>query len=131
MTSHHIPGVGTVFLPVSDQDRSLAFFRDVLGFEVRTDDQVGEDYRWVEVAPAGAYTVIALVPPTGQDDPQPGGRAPFGFDTPDLTAAMAELGSRGVQFEDVMGGDGSGMPRMAFFSDPDGNRFSLVEANPS
>src|SRR5690242_9043402 len=104
MTSHHIPGVGTGFLPVSDQDRSLAFCRDVLGFELRTDDQVGEDYRWVEVAPAGAYTVIALVPPTGQDDPQPGGRAPFGFDTPDLTAAMAELGSRGVVFEDVMGG---------------------------
>ena len=131
MTSPHIPGVGTVFLPVSDQDRSLAFFRDTLGFEVRTDDRVSEDYRWIEVAPPGAYTVIALVPPTSGDDPKPGGRAPFGFDTPDLDAAMADLGRRGVQFEDVMGGDGSSMPRMAFFLDPDGNRFSLVQSDPS
>ncbi|GAA1251662.1 VOC family protein [Oryzihumus leptocrescens] len=62
-TAQHIPGVGTVYLAVSDQDRALAFYRDVLGFEVRTDTDFGEGFRWIEVAPAGAYTVIALVPP--------------------------------------------------------------------
>ena len=30
-TANHIPGVGTVYLAVSDQDRALAFYRDVLG----------------------------------------------------------------------------------------------------
>jgi catechol 2,3-dioxygenase-like lactoylglutathione lyase family enzyme len=111
---------------VSDLDRALAFYRDALGFEVRTDAEFGEGFRWVEVAPAGAYTLIALVTPTSEEDPQPGGRAPFGFDTPDLAAAMAEYGARGVEFEDVMGGEGP-VPAMAYFRDPDGNRIMLVE----
>jgi catechol 2,3-dioxygenase-like lactoylglutathione lyase family enzyme len=125
-TAQHIPGVGSVYLAVSDQERALAFYRDVLGFEVRTDTEFGEGFRWVEVAPAGAYTVIALVPPFGDEDPQPGGNAPFGFDTPDLEAAMAEFGSRGLEFEDVRAADGP-VPAMAYFRDPDGNRILLVE----
>ena len=119
-------GGSTVYLAVSDQDRALAFYRDVLGFDVRTDTEFGEGLRWVEVAPAGAYTVIALVRPMSEDDAKPGGQAPFGFDTPDLEAAMAEFGARGVEFEDVMGGDGP-VPPMAYFRDPDGNRILLVE----
>jgi catechol 2,3-dioxygenase-like lactoylglutathione lyase family enzyme len=125
-SAQHIPGVGTVYLSVNDQDRALTFYRDVLGFEVRTDTEFGEGFRWVEVAPAGAYTVIALVPPTREEDPLPGGQAPFGFDTPNLEAAMAEFSSRGVEFEDVMGGDGP-VPAMAYFRDPDGNRILLVQ----
>ena len=125
-SAQHIPGVGTVYLAVSDQDRALAFYRDILGFEVRTDTEFGEGFRWIEVAPAGAYTVIALVPPMREEDPQPGGNAPFGFDTPHLESAMAEFSSRGVEFEDVMGGGGP-VPPMAYFRDPDGNRILLVE----
>jgi len=125
-TAPHIPGVGTVYLAVGDQDRALGFYRDVLGFDVRSDTEFGEGLRWIEVAPAGAYTVIALVQPMSEDDPQPGGPAPFGFDTPDLEAAMAEFSARGVEFEDVMGGDGP-VPAMAYFRDPDGNRILLVE----
>jgi len=125
-TAQHIAGVGTVYLAVSDQDRALAFYRDKLGFEVRTDTEFGEGFRWIEVAPAGAYTVIALVPPMREEDPQPGGQAPFGFDTPNLEAAMAEFSSRGVEFEDVMGGEGP-VPPMTYFRDPDGNRILLVE----
>ncbi len=125
-TGQHIPGVGTVYLAVSDQDRALAFYRDQLGFEVRTDTDFGEGLRWIEVAPVGAYTVIALVRPAREEDPQPGGQAPFGFDTPNLEAAMVEFRSRGVEFEDVSGGDGP-VPPMAYFRDPDGNRILLVE----
>jgi lactoylglutathione lyase len=73
-----------------------------------------------------AHTVIALVPPMRAGDPQPGGNAPFGLDTPNLGAAIAEFSSCGVTFEDVMGGDGP-VPRMAYFRDPDGNRILLVE----
>jgi catechol 2,3-dioxygenase-like lactoylglutathione lyase family enzyme len=125
-TRPHIPGVGTVYLAVSDQDRALAFYRDKLGFEVRTDTDYGQGFRWIEVAPVGAYTVIALVRPAREEDPQPGGQAPFGFDTPDLEAAMAEFRSRGVEFEDVRGGEGP-VPPMAYLRDPDGNRILLVE----
>ncbi|MFB4272666.1 VOC family protein [Nonomuraea sp. GTA35] len=51
------------FLPHDDPDASLAFYRDVLGFEVRED--VGYDgMRWITVHPAGRPgTSIVLQPP--------------------------------------------------------------------
>ena len=39
---------------------------------------------------------------------------------------MAEFSSRGVEFEDVRGGEGP-VPPMAYLRDPDGNRILLVE----
>ncbi|GLZ59095.1 MULTISPECIES: VOC family protein [Micromonospora] len=52
------------FLPHTDPEASLAFYRDVLGFEVRLD--VGyEGMRWITVGPAGQpSTAIVLHPPT-------------------------------------------------------------------
>jgi catechol 2,3-dioxygenase-like lactoylglutathione lyase family enzyme len=50
------------FLPHNDADAALAFYRDVLGFEVRND--VGyEGMRWITVAPPGQPTSIVLFPP--------------------------------------------------------------------
>jgi uncharacterized glyoxalase superfamily protein PhnB len=51
------------FLPHTDPDASLAFYRDLLGFEVRLD--VGyEDMRWITVGPVGQPdTNIVLTPP--------------------------------------------------------------------
>jgi catechol 2,3-dioxygenase-like lactoylglutathione lyase family enzyme len=53
------------FLPHADPDASLAFYRDVLGFEVRND--VGfNGLRWITVGPAGQPgTSIVLYPPSG------------------------------------------------------------------
>ncbi len=51
------------FLPHTDPDASLAFFRDVLGFEVRLDVGYG-GMRWITVGPAGQPdTAIVLHPP--------------------------------------------------------------------
>ncbi|MCX4660500.1 VOC family protein [Streptomyces uncialis] len=51
------------FLPHTDPDASLAFYRDMLGFEVR--DDVGYDgMRWITVGPAGQpSTSLVLQPP--------------------------------------------------------------------
>ena len=51
------------FLPHTDAEASLAFYRDLLGFEVRLD--VGhEDMRWITVGPQGQPdTAIVLTPP--------------------------------------------------------------------
>ncbi len=50
------------FLPHTDPEASLAFFRDVLGFEVHAD--VGyEGMRWITVGPAGGGTSVVLYPP--------------------------------------------------------------------
>ncbi|MGP3535330.1 VOC family protein [Microbacterium sp. RD1] len=56
--------IHTSFLPHLDPESSLAFYRDVLGFEVRGD--VGyEGMRWITVGPAGQPdTGIVLHPPT-------------------------------------------------------------------
>src|ERR1700730_7282519 len=55
--------IGTVMVPVSDQDRAIEFYVEKLGFEKRADVPFGGGERWVEVAPAGAATTLALVPP--------------------------------------------------------------------
>jgi lactoylglutathione lyase len=55
-----ITKLNTVALYVNDQERSRAFYVDVLGFEVRTDAQMGEMGRWLEVAPPGGQTTFVL-----------------------------------------------------------------------
>jgi catechol 2,3-dioxygenase-like lactoylglutathione lyase family enzyme len=56
-----ITEVGTVFVPVADQERALAFYVDKLGFEKRVDFEYGGGSRWIEVAPPGATNSISLV----------------------------------------------------------------------
>ena len=46
--------------PSRDQDAALAFFVDTLGFEKRLDAPISPTMRWIEVAPLGATTSIAL-----------------------------------------------------------------------
>ncbi|HMJ79059.1 MAG TPA: VOC family protein, partial [Iamia sp.] len=55
--------ISSSFLPHTDPDASLAFYRDVLGFEIRLD--VGyEGMRWITVGPVGQPdTAIVLHPP--------------------------------------------------------------------
>jgi catechol 2,3-dioxygenase-like lactoylglutathione lyase family enzyme len=127
LTDQPITCVATVFLPVTDQDRSLAFFRDQLGFDVHSDTDFGGGIRWIEVVPPGSTTVIAL---NGPGDWSPGvkagGRAPFSFHTDDLDAAMVTLSERGVEFDDPIRMPPP-TPSMAFFYDPDGNKMLLIQ----
>lgn len=52
------------FLPFTDPEASLAFYRDVLGFEVRLD--VGfEDMRWITVGPSGQPDTAIVLHPIG------------------------------------------------------------------
>jgi lactoylglutathione lyase len=45
---------------VTDQDKALEFYTQKLGFEKRSDQPMGPDQRWIEVAPKGAQTRILL-----------------------------------------------------------------------
>ena len=125
-TRSRITQVGTVIVPVSDQDRALEFYRDKLGFETRTDVPFGEGNRWVEVAPAGAATTIALVPP--REGESPGIETRIGFSTEDVDADHADLRDRGVDVDPEVMRMGDPVPPMFFFRDPDGNTLCLVEA---
>ena len=55
--------IANVIIGVDNQDAMLAFYTDKLGLEQRADIPFGNGERWIEVAPAGAQTPIALCPP--------------------------------------------------------------------
>lgn len=57
----HIKKVGTVFIPVSDQDKALDFYINKLGFEKCVDASYSDGKRWIEVAPPKSEINIALV----------------------------------------------------------------------
>jgi catechol 2,3-dioxygenase-like lactoylglutathione lyase family enzyme len=124
-TRTHITQVGTVIVPVSDQDRALEFYLDTLGFEKRTDTPYGEGERWVEVAPPSAATTIALVPP--REGGPTGIETLVGFTTEDIEADHASLRARGVEADEAVMRMGDPVPPMFFFRDPDGNSFLIVE----
>ena len=124
-TRTRITQVGTVIVPVADQDRALEFYLEKLGFEERMDVPYGEGERWIEVAPAGAATTIALVPP--REGESAGIETRVGFTTEDIDADHADLRARGVDADEEVMRMGGPVPPMFFFSDPDGNRFLIVQ----
>ena len=88
-----ISQIGTVMVPVSDQDRAIEFYCEKLGFEKRSDVPFANDsYRWVEVAPAGAQTTVALVTP--QEGEPVGIDTHIAFSTNDIEAEHAGLVAR-------------------------------------
>lgn len=123
-TKTHITQVGTVIVPVTDQDRAIEFYLDTLGFEKRGDAPYGEGERWVTVAPPGAATTIALVPPREGDST--GIETHVAFTTEDIDADHANLRARGVEADEAVIRIGNPVPPMFLFRDPDGNRFLIV-----
>ncbi len=126
-TTNRITSIGTVIVPVSDQDRALEFYVDTLGFEKRTDVPFGEDMRWLEVAPAGAATTIAIVPPR-EGDPT-GVETRIALSTEDVDADHADLKQRGVDVDDEVMRMGDAVPPMFWFRDPDGNQLLIVQSS--
>ena len=118
-----ITDVRTVGVPVTDQDRALAFYVDELGFETRLDVPIGDGGRWIEVAPSGATTTIALVRP--HEGVPAGVETGIRLKTQDADADNADLRARGVDADDVL--RWPGVPPMFAFRDLDGNGLEIVE----
>ena len=125
-TATRISKVGTICVPVSDQERAIEFYVETLGLEKRTDVPFGDGYRWVEVGPAGADTTIAIVPPPPGN---PTGNVQTGIclNTDDVDAVHADLASRGVDVDAEVSRMGDPVPPMFWFRDPDGNTLMVVE----
>jgi lactoylglutathione lyase len=118
-----IRDIRTIAIDVTDQDDALAFYVDTLGFEKRLDAPITPSMRWIEVAPAGATTSIAL---NAADGPRAvGSDTGIRFTVPDAEAEHAAMRERGVSVGDVIRWDG--VPSMYTVDDPDGNRFYVVE----
>ncbi len=126
ITKTRISKVGTVVIPVSDQERAIEFYVDTLGFEKRADVPFGEGYRWVEVGPSGGETTIAIVPPP-PGKPTGNVETGIGLQTGDIDAVHADLKARGVDVDDEVGRMGDPVPPLFWFRDPDGNTLMVVE----
>jgi catechol 2,3-dioxygenase-like lactoylglutathione lyase family enzyme len=124
-TRTNITQIGTVIVPVSDQDHALEFFTEKLGFSKGVDLPYGDGYRWLEVGPPDGETSIAIVPPR-EGDPV-GIETRIGFATDDVDADHAELRDRGVDVDDEVMRMGDDVPPMFFFRDPDGNSYLIVQ----
>ncbi len=125
-TDTGIVQVGTVIVPVSDQGRALAFYTEKLGFEQRSDVPFGpKGERWIEVAPQGAGTTVAIVPPR-EGDPT-GVETRVALSSRDVDATHAELRERGVDVDEEVSRMGDPVPPMFWLRDPDGNSIFVVE----
>jgi catechol 2,3-dioxygenase-like lactoylglutathione lyase family enzyme len=113
-----VDAVKTVTVFVSDQDKALEFYRDALGFEVKTDQTFG-DNRWLEVGPTSGTTLVLHRPFPGTSA---GGGQGTLLASSDLDADVARLRSGGVIVE---GPNDMPWGRQATFSDPDGNGYAL------
>jgi catechol 2,3-dioxygenase-like lactoylglutathione lyase family enzyme len=135
-----ISQVGTVFVPVTDQDRALEFYLDRLGFEKRADFPYGEGARWIEVAPPSSAIALALVPPS-EGRSAGGDEARCALTTEDIEADHATLRAAGVDVDAEIARTGKHraglvsieatvadpVPAQFFFRDIDGNRFLIVQ----
>ena len=114
----------SVGIYIKDQDRSLDFFINKLGFQKLVDQPMGPDSRWIEVAPPGAQTVFVLFTPPGQED-RVGTFSNVVFNCDDIHKTHKDLRSKGVEFVDE--------PKQmqwgpwATFKDPDGNVYGLTQ----
>jgi len=126
-TKTHVSKIGTVVIPVADQDREIEFYVEKLGFEKRADVPFGNGQRWVEVAPGDAVTTIALAPP-------PPGRSTgnretgIGLQTEDIDPLHAELKAAGVDVDSEVSRMGDPVPPLFFLRDPEGNSLMVVES---
>ena len=109
-----------VSVNVSDLDRSIEWYREMLGFEVT---YKLDDYGWAEVQSPITGVSIGL----GQvDEPKVTGNTPtWGVD--DIDKARAYLESKDVRFDGETQ-DVGGMVKLATFYDPDGNPYMLAQS---
>jgi catechol 2,3-dioxygenase-like lactoylglutathione lyase family enzyme len=117
-------------IPVSDVDVSMAFYTEQVGFVLDHDITPAPGMRVVQMTPPGSdcSVVIGAGMPLGE----PGTTKGPQLVVADLDAVRTELAGRGVPITEAqqLGPEGARGSRFAFFSDPDGNGWSVQEIKP-
>lgn len=112
-------------VPVSDVDRSIAFYRDRVGFVLDHDHRVNDDVRFVQLTPPGSACSIAFG--TGLTEMAPGSLKGLQVVVDDAAAARTHLLDHGVEASEVQEFPWG---KFVYFSDPDGNAWSIQELVP-
>jgi predicted enzyme related to lactoylglutathione lyase len=109
-------------IPVADIDRAKAFYTEKAGFNADHDHQVSDELRFVQLTPPGCACSIALT--SGAHEMPPGSISGLQLVVDDADDAREELLARGVDVGDVQEFPWG---RFVFFSDPDGNSWSVQQ----
>jgi catechol 2,3-dioxygenase-like lactoylglutathione lyase family enzyme len=122
-----------VVVPVTDVDRAKRFYSDQVGFVVDHDTRIDDDVHVVQLTPPGSGCSIAVA--TGLVGMPPGSVEGLQLVVDDIAAARAQLAEGGVEVSGVqhyegakrVDGPGGRWNSFLFFSDPDGNRWTVQE----
>jgi catechol 2,3-dioxygenase-like lactoylglutathione lyase family enzyme len=114
-----IRGVKFASIPVTDQDRAIAFYTEKLGFRLLADHPFNDRQRWIEIGIPGADTRLVLF--SFDSGLQPGGFMNVTFWTDDVEATAREMEIKGVEL--TMQPTKAEWGTFAKFKDPDGNQF--------
>ena len=126
-----LESLAAVTVLVPSYEEGLAFFRDVLGFEVLEDTPLSPSKRWVVVAPSpdtGAALVLAVPGDERQRirvGDQTGGRVGFFLHSGDFWADYEKLLKRSVNFLETPRHEPYGL--VAVFADPWGGKWDLLQ----
>jgi catechol 2,3-dioxygenase-like lactoylglutathione lyase family enzyme len=122
-----IRSIASIVIPVTDQDVALAFYRDKLGLGLRANFALGPDVRWIEVAPSGSGTTIALAAPRGGMWRNVGGDTNINLACDDVTATHRRLRELGVDADEHVLELPGGVPPMFRLRDPFANILQVVQ----
>ncbi|HEX7189855.1 MAG TPA: VOC family protein [Actinomycetes bacterium] len=115
-----------VLLPVSDIDRSIAFYRDQVGFALDHDTR-NEHMHVAQLTPRGSGCSIVVGDLPAQNEMAPGSMRGLQLCVADAEAARAELLSRGVEASEITVFDERDGGTLFGFSDPDGNTWAVQQ----
>ncbi len=122
--------LAVVALVVDDYDRALAYYRDVLGFDLIEDRPMGPGKRWVLVRPPGSQAALLLARAAtdaqrARIGDQTGGRVFLFLYTDDFARDHALYSARGVRFLEPPRHEPYGT--VAVFEDLYGNKWDLLQ----
>jgi predicted enzyme related to lactoylglutathione lyase len=115
-----------VILPVSDIDRSVAFYRDQVGFEL-DHDTTTEHMHVVQLTPHGSGCSIVFGDLPSQREMAPGSIKGLQLCVADAHAAREQLTSRGVECSEIMEFSPDDGGTFFGFADPDGNSWAVQQ----
>jgi catechol 2,3-dioxygenase-like lactoylglutathione lyase family enzyme len=111
-----------VFVPVSDVDRAIEFYRDRFGFNLDHDHRIGPELRFVQLTPPGSGCSIAIG--TGLIEAPAGSSPGLQLVVADIETAKTELAGRGMTTGEV---DHQAWGSFLYVTDPDGNRWNIQQ----
>jgi catechol 2,3-dioxygenase-like lactoylglutathione lyase family enzyme len=115
-----------VLLPASDLDRSIAFYRDKVGFQL-DHDTVNEHMHVAQLTPPGSGCSIVLGDLPAHKEMPPGSLKGLQLVVADAAAARQELLDRGVRVSEITVFDERDGGTFFGFSDPDGNTWAVQQ----